>query len=112
MKILYIAGPYMGPTYRHIEANIMDARLAAIELAEAGIGFFCPHLNSAHFEQWTPDVPESFWKTLDMQMLKHCDAILMLPRWDKSSGARAEKVEAERLGLPVFYTVPTSERWS
>lgn len=105
MKIVYIAGPYNGPDYHRIEENIGQARKAAAFLAENGIGFFCPHLNSAHFEVITPNVGEAYWREMDLKFLPMCDAMLMLDRWEESSGADTERYEFEVRfpDRPVFY---------
>lgn len=102
MKIVYIAGPYNGADYLEIDDHINDARFAAALLANHGVGYFCPHLNSAHFEAITPKVPETFWKALDLKLLEACDGIYLLTRWQTSRGARAELDRAEELGLRVF----------
>jgi nucleoside 2-deoxyribosyltransferase len=103
MKLIYIAGPYGDKGgYLAIDANIAKAREAAAWCAERGIGYFCPHLNSAHFEAITPDVPVSYWYELDIELLRKCDAILMLDGWRQSTGSKAEKAEACRLDMPVF----------
>ena len=103
MKIVYIAGPYGDSGgYLAIERNIARAREAAVFLAERGIGFFCPHLNSAHFE-CIIEQPTEFWYEMDLRLLDACDAILMVEGWQNSNGARAELERAQRLGLPVLH---------
>ena len=104
MKVLYIAGPYGDSGgYLAIEDNITVARKAAAFLARNGIGFCSPHLNFAHFEVVTPDVPVSFWRELDIRLLKGCDGIYMLRGWQASEGAREERDAAREMGLPLFY---------
>lgn len=39
----------------------------------------------------------------DLDALQQCDAIALLPGWENSKGARAEKAVAEWLGLEVMY---------
>lgn len=102
MKLVYIAGPYGGADYLAIDRNIAAAREVAAALADARIGFVCPHLNSAHFEAVTPDVPEEWWKALDLEILGRCDAILLIDGWSQSDGAEGEARHASGLGLPVF----------
>ena len=108
--IVYIAGPYMGKThdyrsYAQIDANINNARMAAAELAQAGIKFFCPHTHSAHFEVIAPDAPPEYWYDLDMHFLQVCDTILMLPGSENSHGARMKLDHARAKGMQVFYNV-------
>lgn len=93
MKIVYIAGPYRGRDYLAIDRNIAAAREAAAFLAEHNVGFFCPHLHSSHFEVVTPDVAPEFWLDLDLQFLRACDAMYLLPDWERSIGTRAEMVD-------------------
>jgi hypothetical protein len=109
MKLVYIAGPYMGKARHHdsrdyfeIDHNISIAKFYAAKLANEGIGFFCPHTHSEHFEVITPAVPPSFWYALDNELLKSCQAILLLPGFEDSKGSMAELSLAETLGLEVF----------
>ena len=102
MKIVYISGPYTGADYLDIDRNIAKAREAAAWLAKHGVGFFCPHLHSAHFEAITPTVPASFWYELDIRFLYGCGALVLLDGWASSAGAAKEKAIAEKYEIPIF----------
>lgn len=113
MQFVYIAGPYTAPTYLEIDTNIRRAAEAFKTLAEAGVGAFCPHMHSAHFEVIAPDVRPSYWYELDLNFLRAgCDALLLLPGWEFSKGSLKEKAVAEQLGLPVFYDTEDAIGWS
>ena len=94
--ICYIAGPYCAPTERGVIENIRAAEGVAIELARAGIGFVCPHLNSALCV-----APNGFWLEMTMQLLARCDAVVFLPTWERSAGARAERDRALAISMPI-----------
>ena len=100
MKLVYIAGPYRAPTPWGVEQNIQAAVLAAAQVWAAGLAAVCPHANSAHMEGVTTD--ENFLAGT-LEMLRRCDAILVIEGWKNSEGARGEVDEAVRLGLPVLY---------
>lgn len=104
MKIIFIAGPYYsGGDIEKIERNICNAEKYQIALANAGAGFFCAHNHTRHFEV-KAKTPESFYKELDMEFLKRAaDAVLAIPGWENSGGAKQEVEWAQRNGLRVFY---------
>jgi len=107
VKIVFIAGPYGDSSgYLNIDRNIARAREAAAALAEEGYGYYCPHLNSVHFEVIVDDVPVGFWYAMDLRFLENADAILMLEGWESSEGACQERIAALDLGIPVYYSVP------
>lgn len=109
---VFISGPYRGRSdpkywcenlsYFGIDDNINDARRWASYFAIEGIPFFCPHLNSAHFEVITPDVPEDFWLNMDLEILSHATAIYMMEGWENSEGATNERKKAEEWGITVY----------
>lgn len=104
MKIVYIAGPYGDAGgYLAIDANIAKAREAAAWLISYGVGFICPHLNSAHFEVIAPGVPVERWYELDLALMRAADALLVLEGWTLSKGTQAEIVEWEKTGKPIYY---------
>jgi len=41
-------------------------------------------------------------KDYSMKWLRKCDAVVLLPGWEESSGAQAEYEEAKKLGLKIF----------
>lgn len=104
MKIIFIAGPYFGNGDRSmIHDNIRHAEKYQIALANAGLGFFCPHNHTEHFEA-KASADENFYRQLDMIFLrKTADAVLAIPGWETSSGSRAEIEYAKKIGLPVFF---------
>lgn len=103
LHLVFIAGPYFGDgTEATIEGNIQEAEAYAIALANAGIGFFCPHLHTRHFGL-KATAGEPFYHRLDFQQLIRCDAVLFTPRWRSSSGARREHAWAQWRNMPIFF---------
>jgi hypothetical protein len=99
MKIVYVAGPFRAPTAWQIAENIRHAERYGLEVATRGAMPLIPHANTAHFHGIGAD---QFWLDGTMALLRRCDAILLVPGWQRSSGTRAELEEAKRLALPVF----------
>jgi hypothetical protein len=95
---LYLSGKYSGD----IDANIEEARKIAIELWERGYTCLTPHLNTYHFEVDCKCVYEDYIRG-DLELIVGCDAMVMLPVWEQSSGAKIEKEFAKSIGVPVYY---------
>ncbi len=76
----------------------------------AGLGAYpiIPHSNTSHFDGLATD---TFWLEGTLQLLRRCDAVLMAEDWERSSGSRAERIEALRLSIPVFYTLESLHSW-
>lgn len=104
MKIIFIAGPYFGAGDKSkIQGNIRKAEQYQIALANAGVGFFCPHNHTEHFEI-KAHANEDFYREMDMIFLqKTADAVMAIPGWETSTGTKAEIEWAQNNGLPVFY---------
>ena len=116
-KYIYIAGPYTGEFHDHrsyweIERNINRSLEAATALAKAGVGFFSPHGHSAHFEVIAPEVEPNYWYELDAHFMQMCDAILLLPGWERSKGSLEEKRIMESWGKQVLYSLESAIRWT
>lgn len=107
MKLVYLAGPYSGPThdyksYETISYNISMARSVAIECAKHQVAYYCPHLNSAHFEISVPDLPVEYWYNMDLRIANACDGLLLFGAWRSSRGAVGELQHFQDAGKPVF----------
>lgn len=99
MKVVYIAGKYCGPTPWDVQKNIALAAAVAAQVWEIGLVALCPHTNSAHMEGAATD--EQFLAGT-LELMRRCDAVILVPGWSTSAGTKAEIAEAMRLGLPVF----------
>ena len=104
MKIIFIAGPYFsGGNPEKIEENIRNAEKYQIALANAGVGFFCSHNHTEHFEQ-KAKAPEEFYKEMDMLILQRAaDAIMAIPGWENSEGAKKEVAWAKENNFKIFF---------
>lgn len=102
MKKVYIAGPYSGDSPEEVDYNIIVARGVMADLLRQGYAPFCPHTMTAAFDRHYPDICYEIYLETDMEWLKCCDAIYLLPRWEKSAGAVKELALAMELGIEVF----------
>jgi hypothetical protein len=108
MKVVYVAGPFRASTAWGIEQNVRAAEVVALEVWRAGAVALCPHANSRHYHGAAAD--ELFIEGT-LELLRRCDAVLLIKGWKESEGSRGEKREADRLGLPVFFDVREVEAW-
>lgn len=99
MKVIYIAGKYRGPNAWAVEQNIRAAEEVAARVWAAGMVALCPHANARHMDGVASD--EHFLAGT-LELMRRCDAVVLVPNWRDSEGVRAEVAEAERLGLPIF----------
>ena len=111
--ILYISGPYSAGNGRTVADNIAVARKYAVAADKAGWLPFTPHLNTAHFENDCPEISNDDWIEGDLAILRLLPranaAVLLLPGWEQSKGARLERDWAIHLNLEVFDPPTTPE---
>lgn len=107
---IYIAGPYgarNGACGATLEANVGRAVEAARALVLKGHNPMCPHLY--HYIDRLPDggklTDEDTWLAICMQWVQFCEAILMLPGWENSTGAKQEHALAMKLRMSVYYHI-------
>jgi hypothetical protein len=108
MRICYIAGPFRGRNSWEVEQNIRRAEDLAFKVAELGAMPLCPHTNTRFFNGTLDD---KFWLEGTLELLRRCDAVLLVPGWRSSSGAIAEEAEAMRIGIPVFEKLDLLAAW-
>jgi len=96
-------------------ADIMDRHLA--KRLNFGAPITVPRANFAHKKAKPPKAggKRRRWKKnraviantrrvyqRSIDELRHCDAVLVLPGYERSEGTKGEIAEAERLKLPIF----------
>lgn len=93
---VYLAGPMTG----YPEFNFPAFKAAASDIDEMGVG------QVWHTANGTPPDPEdappwSVYLRVALRKLLHCNAVVVLPGWRESRGARLEVYVALELGMPV-----------
>lgn len=97
--LIYIAGPYSNGGGTR-EENVAMARKVALEYWRRGYSVICPHLNTHDFDE---DLSYDEILEGDLEIVKRCDKIVMLPDWINSKGARREHDEARKWCLEIEY---------
>ncbi len=108
MKVVFIAGPLTTGgdcTKENIERNVKIALEYTIALAKERVGFFCAHTHTTHENgHGGITAPEQFYYDMDFEILKKvADAVLAIPDWEKSVGAKKEVEWAKQNNKKIFY---------
>ena len=102
MRVVYVAGPYRDERgVWFVQENINRARAVARELWMLGFAAICPHSNTGMMDAAGFGSDQIFLSG-DLEILDRCDAIVMIPGWQASPGARAERERAIAMGMKVF----------
>lgn len=99
--VVYIAGPYRAGNAWEIQRNIMAAKEAALSVLQGGWVAICPHANTANMDGAAPD---DVFLAAGLELLRRSDAVLVVNDWSESQGTRREILEANRYGIPVYFT--------
>lgn len=101
--LVYISGPMTPKDGYTIEENVAAGARLYWALLQRGIPAFCPHLSGAFPTAWSV-LPHSDWLAYDFAVIDRCTHVLMMPRWASSTGATMEKLYAEEISVPVFFS--------
>lgn len=108
MRVVFIAGPFRGPTPWDIAENVRRAERLGLAVAQLGAMPLIPHANTALFHgQGT----EQFWLDGTLELLRRSDAVMLTENWRDSVGGRAEREHAIERGIPVFSDIDELEEW-
>jgi nucleoside 2-deoxyribosyltransferase len=108
MKVIYVAGPFRAANAWEIEQNVRRAEAAALEVWRAGAVAICPHANTRFYQGALPD---AVWMEGELEILRRCDAVLVLENWKVSTGTLMELVEAQGRSMPIFYSIMELNAW-
>jgi len=110
IETVYVAGPYT-PTGYFAKHASTDTLMAigflvryALDVFFAGYDPFCPGLDCLFFIKKNPDevITEAMIKRYGKSWLKRCDAFMLTPGWNTSSGTIAELKICIEYNIPVF----------
>jgi hypothetical protein len=107
-KLVYVAGPIRAKTTWDVTLNIRRAEEIATRMWREGVVAFCPH---SHLMVSQDAITDEEWIAGDLELVRRCDAIYMLPGWQDSDGSRDEYVCATRHGLTILQSWEDYERW-
>lgn len=100
MKVVYVSGKYRDTCHYNVLKNIEAAREAALKFWRRGYAVIAPHLNTAFLDGACED---SVWLEGDLEFVRRCDVVVMLPNYVTSEGAKAELALALELGKEIIF---------
>lgn len=111
IRVVYVAGPFRAANSWEMEQNIRRAEALALDVWRTpGLAAICPHSNTRFYQGAAPD---DVWLDGDLAILERCDAVLLVPGWEKSSGTRTEIEWARYVeSIPVFETIESLREWA
>ena len=109
MRRIYVAGAITptGPGHPVIEFlnNQRRGIRTAVDLLLRGYAPYCPFLDNLYWLTLREgeEIPPSTIYEVSLAMLEMCDALLLVPGWERSEGTRNELERARQLDIPIFH---------
>lgn len=97
IRFVFVSGPLSGD----VEENVGMAIKYSSELIDNGYVPITPHL--MHYIENYKARYYGVWLNLSLELMTKADAVLRIP--GDSPGADIEVREAEKIGIPVFYSI-------
>jgi nucleoside 2-deoxyribosyltransferase len=101
-QVIYVAGPYTAETdFKRLE-NIKKADEVTARLWHMGYYAVCPHKITAFYGGLCD---EQIFIEGGLEILRRCDAVVLVEGWERSGGTLGEIEVAMELHIPVFGNV-------
>ncbi len=110
MLRVYVAGAYSSDNVLGVLSNMRHGLALSVKVMKAGFAPFAPWLDFQYGLLDSFSVKE--YQAVSIAWLEVCDAMIVQPIGaEQSNGTIREIARAQELGIPVFYTIDTLERW-
>ena len=110
MKRVFVAGMISAEDTEGLFENIRIGMAICRRLMEMGLAPFPEFCDFAYLVN--DHVPVSTLQQVSLAWLEVADAVLMLPDWERSAGARKERQRAETMCIPIFYNTKDLLEWA
>ncbi len=97
---VYISGPMTPKNGWTAEDNVVAGLNVYWALLRRGIPAFCPQLSGMFPTAWSV-MSHTEWLAYDFAVIDRCTHVFMMPRWETSTGAVAEREYALAQGKIV-----------
>jgi len=101
-QVIYVAGPYTADTDFKRRENIKKADEVTARLWHMGFYAICPHKITAFYGGLCD---EKVFIEGGLEILRRCDAVVLVEGWEGSGGTIGEIEEAMKLHIPIFKSV-------
>lgn len=109
VRLVYVCGPITAKTKEQRDANIETGRAVGFDVWRLGAMAIVPHLNSLSMFERGVDGAAIYLG--DLELMKRCDAVLVLDGWQASFGCNLEVSWANHNGMPVFFDLKGLGAW-
>ena len=99
MKLIYVAGRFSADDGWGVAQNVHAAEVAARAVLRLGAMPVTPHSIGARM---AGTETQELWRAGTLALMRRCDAVLVLPGYERSVGTLGEIEEARRLNMPLF----------
>lgn len=100
---IYVSGPMTAENGWLWELNIRRGEEIGFKLVDLGAAVIIPQ-SHGRFTQGLYD--RQTWMEVDLALLKNCQAMVTVPGWERSTGAKDEFAYANDRGIPVMHLPP------
>jgi hypothetical protein len=112
MRRIYVAGPYSADNVMDVLRNIGRGQQMCSDLFIMGFAPFCPwHDRTYVIDNPQVDFTVDQFYQYGLCWLEVCDAVYVIPDSENSKGVAMEIEHAQKLGIPVFYSLIELQSW-
>lgn len=107
-RVVYVAGPFRASRAWLIEQNVRRAESQVRRLLELGFAPVCMHTTGRFL---FGEVSETKMLDASLELVRRCDAVLLLEGYEQSAGAVSELNAAIDADVPTFHTLAELREW-